>query len=71
MDIVSLILVIVGAVNWGLVGLQNLIWSRGFSAVRPRASAAWSTRWSVWQDCGASRCFSAAARQGAPEDPSR
>ena len=51
MDMLALILSIIGS-----------IWSPGSSAARRPSSAASSTRSSASQDCGASRCCSAAAR---------
>lgn len=71
MDIVSLILVIVGAVNWGLVGFAKfdlVAWIFGgqtasFSRV-VYALVGLAGLWCI-------TLLSAAARQGAPEDPSR
>ena len=40
MDTLCLILAIIGAVNWGLVGFARFDLSRGSSAGRPQASAA-------------------------------
>ena len=60
-DKIALILVIVGALNWGGVGLFGFD-TVAFLLGRPPSSPGSSTRWSGWQVSGASRCCSATRR---------
>ena len=69
-DKIALILVIVGALNWGGIGLfgfNTVAFLCGgplhsCSAGRPPSSPGSSTRWSGWQVSGASHCCSATRR---------
>lgn len=61
-DKIALILVIVGALNWGGVGLFGFDTVAFLFGGQAPSSPGSSTRWSGWQVSGASRCCSATRR---------
>lgn len=61
-DKIALILVIVGALNWGGVGLFGFDTVAFLFGGQALSSPGSSTRWSGWQVSGASRCCSGTRR---------
>ena len=62
LDKISLVLVIIGAINWALIGIFQFDLVAYLFGGQVRWSAASSTPWWARPGCGASRCCSAAAR---------